>query len=221
LQDIVSPFHELEATKTIESDLVVFVGKYRPHHWKGNADMYVLPRACMRFGKNQLAMVFKMNLNLITHQTVAQTIGYVIAANCLLDINGRPSPVGVLSDLMDQWALIWIGKEEQIYYARMERDAKGELKDLTRETALFYVRAHLAHYNQVLRDEVKKKRKATDNFNFAFGTVEAGSLKKMKMEDEDNMLDVLESDEEIAMYEMRKRIGNTPFLQLPPAKQER
>jgi hypothetical protein len=65
-------------------------------------------------------MVFELKPNDITSNNLAQAIGYVIAANSLFDVPGRPSPVGVLTDVIDQWFLIWIGKEGEIFYSGTE-----------------------------------------------------------------------------------------------------
>jgi hypothetical protein len=65
-------------------------------------------------------MVFEMNSNDINSNNLAQAMGYVTAANSLFDVPGRPSPVGVLSDFIDQWYLIWIGIEGELFYAGTE-----------------------------------------------------------------------------------------------------
>jgi hypothetical protein len=163
-----------------------------------------------------LSMVFEMKPNEISSNNLAQAIGYVIAANSLFDVPGRPSPVGVLSDFIDQWYLIWIGKDGEVLYAGMEEDSNGNEKPLTRVTALYYIQKHLVNYNKLLNDEKSTKRKA-ENIGWAFDGFEAGSLKKERvMIAEDNMRDLLETDEEIAMYDMNKRMRDTPLFQIPP-----
>ncbi|KAJ3362875.1 hypothetical protein HDU91_003220, partial [Kappamyces sp. JEL0680] len=151
-----------------------------------------------------------------------QAIGYVIAADSLFDIPDRPSPVGILSDLMDQWVLIWIGTENRVLYCKTEKDKQGKKTPLSRGTALYYLRKHLTQYNQMLLDEDSQKnsqkRKADDDFNWAFGDVKAGRLKKFRLAVEDNMRDLIEDEEELILYDMRKRMENTPMFQIPPAE---
>jgi hypothetical protein len=78
----------------------------------------------------------------------------------------------------------------------------------------------LEQYNQLLDyedGEENKKRKA-EHFDWAFDGFEAGILKKQKVVvAEDNMLDLLETKEEIALYGMRKRMQDTPLFQIPPS----
>lgn len=57
-------------------------------------------------------------------------------------------PVGVLSDLIDQWYLIWIGKEGEVFYAAKEEDSYGKVKILTRLTALYHVLIYLKNFQK-------------------------------------------------------------------------
>ena len=210
-------FNRLQVKNSIESPHLNTVVGIDPHHLNGEADLYVMPKACRLIFRNQLSMVFEMKSNDISSNNLAQAIGYVIAANSLFDVPGRPSPVGVLSDFIDQWYLIWIGKEGEVFYAGMEKDLELKEKPLTRLTALYYVQKHLDHYNQLLNSEDTKKRRA-EHFGWAFDGFEAGSLKKQKMAvAEDNMRDLLETDEEIVIYDMNKRLRDTPLFQIPPS----
>jgi hypothetical protein len=95
----------------------------------------------------------------------------------LCSMYGRPSPVGVLSDFIDQWYLIWIGTEGEVFYSGMEEDPNCRVKPLTRLTALYYIQKHLENYNQLLDDEKSKKRRA-EHFGWAFDGFEAGTLKR-------------------------------------------
>ncbi|KAJ3301426.1 hypothetical protein HDV03_000850 [Kappamyces sp. JEL0829] len=87
-------------------------------------------------------------------------------------------------------------------------------------TALYYLRKHLARYNQMMLDEDSQKdslkRKADEDANWAFGDFKAGRLKKMRLAAEDNMRDLIEDEEELILYDMRKRMENTPLFQIPP-----
>ena len=210
-------FNRLQVKNSIESPHLNTVVGINSHNLNGEADLYVMPNACSLIFRNQLSMVFEMKPNVISTNNLAQAIGYVIAANSLFDIPGRPSPVGVLSDFIDQWYLIWIGKEGEVFYAGKEKDLELKEKPLTRLTALYYVQEHLDHYNQLLNSEDINKRRA-EHFGWAFDGFEAGSLKKQKnVVAEDNMRDLLETDEEIVIYDMNKRLGDTPLFHVPPS----
>lgn len=170
-----------------------------------------MPKASQLISRNQLSMVFEMKPNDITSNNLAQAIGYVIAANSLFDVPGRPSPVGVLTDFIDQRYLIWIGGEGEVFYAATEVNSSGDETLLSRAAALYYIQKHMENYNQLLKDETVKKRRAED-FAWAFDGFVAGSLKKQKLLVEDNMRDLLENDEEIALYDMNKRMRDTPLF---------
>jgi hypothetical protein len=110
--------------------------------------------------------------------------------------------------------LIWIGKNQEICSAEKETDSNGKEKILSRETARYYIRKHLYHYNRLLYDEWKNKRRA-ETAEWAFDRFEAGTLKKSRLiEGEDNMYDVPETKEEIALYDMTKRMRNTPLFDI-------
>ncbi|KAK5667079.1 hypothetical protein QVD99_006295 [Batrachochytrium dendrobatidis] len=214
LSAFVEPFYRLQAKASIEWPHLYSEVGINPHHLSGEADLYVMPTACTLISRNQLSMVFRMKSNEINSNDLAQAIGCVVAANSLFDVPGRPSPVGVLSDFIDQWCLIWISKDGEVIYANMEKDSELRGKPLTRLTAMYYIQKHLEHYNQLLNDENTKKRRA-EHTGWAFDEFEAGTLKQMVLVAEDNMRDLLETDEEIAMYDMRKRMRNTPLFQFP------
>ncbi|KAJ3003718.1 UNVERIFIED_CONTAM: hypothetical protein HDU68_005547 [Siphonaria sp. JEL0065] len=166
-------------------------------------------------------MVVEMKPKAFEPDNLAQAIGYTIAANSLFDIKGRPAPVGVLTDFGNQWSLVWIGSGGVIKYAETERDDSGSRCKLTRKTALHHIRKHLELYDSLLNDEIAKKRKAgSDEIAWAFDRLQAGVLKRQKVSvGEDNMYDVLESESEVRMYEMMKRMKDTPIFDiLPPAE---
>ncbi|KAI8901828.1 hypothetical protein BC833DRAFT_519061, partial [Globomyces pollinis-pini] len=179
-ESFTEPLNRLKVKSSIESPHLNTVVGIDPHHLNGEADLYVMPSVCHLVSRNQLTMVFELTPNNISTNNVVQAIGSVIAANSLFDVPGRPSPVGVLSDFIDQWVLIWIGKEGEVFYASVEEDSKGDEKILTRRTAMFYIKKHLENYNRLLNDEVFKKRRA-ENFGWAFDGFEAGILKKQKI----------------------------------------
>jgi hypothetical protein len=125
LSEFTKLFNRLQVKISIESPHLITVVGIEPHYLSGEADLYVMPNACRGICRNQLSMVFKMKPNEINSNNLAQAIGYVIAANSLFDVPGRPSPVGVLSDFIDQWYLIWIGKDGEVLYAGIEEDSNG------------------------------------------------------------------------------------------------
>jgi hypothetical protein len=209
----------LQVKMSIESPQLNTVVGVDPHKLNGEADLYVMPRESGLISRTSLTMVLELKPNEITSNNLAQAVGYVIAANSLFDQPGRPSPVGVLSDLMDQWHLIWIGEEGEVCYASTEKGADGDVKSLTRLTALFHIRKHLERYNQMICDEgTNIMKRKSEGFNWAFDGISAGFLKKQKvLEAEDNLRDLLETDEEIAAYDMKKRIQQTPLFQFAPS----
>ena len=213
-------FNQLQVKLSIESPHLNTVVGIDPHHLNGEADLYVMPKDCRVICRNQLSMVFEMKPNDFSSNNLAQAIGYVIAANSLFDIPGRPSPVGILSDFIDQWYLIWIGKEGEVFYAGTEKDLELNKKPLTRLTALYYIQKHLDNYNKLLNSEDTNKRRA-EHYGWAFDGFEAGILKKQKiLVAEDNMRDLLETAEEVILYDMRKRMLQTPLFQIPPPAEE-
>jgi hypothetical protein len=87
------------------------------HHLKGTTDLIAYPVKASGLKRNHLNMVLELKPNAFVDNNIAQTIGEVIAANSLShDCDSHPSPVGVLTDLMDQWILIWISKTGAVTY---------------------------------------------------------------------------------------------------------
>lgn len=218
LEKAVADFPKLVALKNIESPyLQTTIGMNAPHLVTGSADLYIIPKMSALACRNQLCAVVELKPNKINSNNLSQAIGYVIAANSLFStVTKRPSPVGMLTDLVDQWTLIWVGNDNVIYHASFEEKANGTEIPLTRGTALYYLRKHLARYSQMLIAEKSQKRKAEDvDFSWAFGDLEAGRLKKMRLVAEDNMRDLIDDEEELILYDMRKRMENTPLFQIP------
>ncbi|KAJ3347794.1 hypothetical protein HDU91_006702 [Kappamyces sp. JEL0680] len=222
LNEVVKDYNHLKAQNSIEHPhLNTTVGK-TPHNLNGKADLYIMPKACISIARNQLCAVVELKPGKKISDYLAQAVGYVIAADSLFEVDWRPSPVGILSDFMDQWILIWIGSENVVNYMEAEIDSHGNTTPLSRGTALYYVRKHFARYNQMLNDEYhqkdSQKRKAEDDsdIEWAFGDFKAGRLKKTRLVAEDNMRDLIEDEEELRFYDMRKRMENTPLFQIPP-----
>ncbi|KAJ3352236.1 hypothetical protein HDU91_006024 [Kappamyces sp. JEL0680] len=221
MQEIVNPFSRIIVRKKIEAPGLTTTIGINPHNVTGDADLYIYPKKSGKSTRNTLCAVVELKPNQISSANLSQAVGYVAAANSLFDQRGYPSPVGILSDFADQWTLIWPGNDNEIIFAEFE-DADGKMTPLTRGTALHYLREHLARYNQILTEETPKKRKADEpDFDdadacWAFGDFKAGRLKKMRLVAEDNMRDLIEDEEELRFYDMRKRMENTPLFQIPP-----
>jgi hypothetical protein len=60
---------------------------------------------------------------------------------------------GVLTDFMNQWYLIWIGGEGEVFYACTEVNSTGDVNPLSRNSALYNIQKHLEKYNQLLNDQ--------------------------------------------------------------------
>jgi hypothetical protein len=178
-----------------------------------------MPKACNRVNRNQLAMVVELKPGDLDCDHLAQAIGYTIAANHLFDISHRPPPVGVLTDLRDNWVLIWIGPDGQIQYAENELDQAGKHQPLSRITALHHIHHHMEQYDILLKAKKKGNtvpKKSKIKTLWAFDGLDVGHLKIQRVNcGEDNMIDVLENDEEVRMYSMHKRMRQTPMFDVP------
>ncbi|KAJ3296597.1 hypothetical protein HDU79_006220 [Rhizoclosmatium sp. JEL0117] len=194
LEDIQS----VQVKKSIESPyLSTIVGAFS-QHLTGNADLYI--------------MVLKLNSQPFVPEDLVEAIGYTLASNSLFDISGRPPPVGILTDFRNQWILIWIGPGGVIRYAETEVDVSGDTKELTQQTALHHIRMHMKAYDALLKAERATKRKA-EAVRLVFDGLEAGFIKKQRVEvAEDNMVDLLDTEEEVRMYEISKRMKQTPLF---------
>ncbi|KAJ3299643.1 hypothetical protein HDV03_002886 [Kappamyces sp. JEL0829] len=215
LNKFVKDYNYLDVRKSIEHPHLNTTVGVNPHHLKGKADLYIIPKAAGSIARNQLCAVIELKPGTILQEHLAQAIGYVIAADSLFEVDWRPSPIGILSNFMDHWTLIWVGDDNIIYYSEKEQNSQGNISPLSRGTAIFYLRKHLERYNRMLHDEFSKKRKAFDDCSWAFDGFAAGRLKKFRLEVEDNMRDLIEDEEELRLYDMRKRMENTPLFQIP------
>ncbi|CAK4102458.1 unnamed protein product [Aphanomyces euteiches] len=87
---------------------------------------------------------------------------------------------------------------------------------LDRKTALYYMRKHCNYVDSCIQDEnVVLRKDATRDPHVVFGAIPAGELEKYVTEYEDNMADVLETDEEIRFYQMSKRLRHTTAFDVP------
>ena len=63
LSKFAASFKSLQVKVSIEAPhLNTVVGINNPHHLNGEADIYVMPKACQLISRNQLSMVFEWNL---------------------------------------------------------------------------------------------------------------------------------------------------------------
>ncbi|CAK4100307.1 unnamed protein product [Aphanomyces euteiches] len=203
---------------SIETGLTLDVSVGKPQLLlRGKADLCITPDGCL--GRNEIVMVIELKSGCreetLSPANFAQTLGYFLAANTLFDCDDRPPPIGLLTNLKDAWCYFWVNAKKEISYAFKKKN--GELLD--RKTALYYLRKHCNYVNSCLQDEDVQSSNvshATPDPHVVFGMIPAGRLEKYIVEYEDNMADVLETDEEIRLYEMSKRLRNTTAFVVPP-----
>jgi hypothetical protein len=153
-----------------------------PHHLKGTTDLIAFPAHAAMLKRNNLNIVFELKPNLFVENNIAQTIGEVIAANSLSHNDGSfPSPVGVLTDLMEQWALIWISKNGIVHVANTMVTNENIVNPLDRNTAIYYIKKHFELCNQLVGFKISKKRSfdesVLEDINLAFGAYDSGYWK--------------------------------------------
>lgn len=173
--------------------------------------------------------------NEITQDNLAQAISQVIAANILFTKQADfPPPVGVLTDLMDQWILIWIGKNGMINYSDTECKKTYKLNFLdgpsndnkpipiSRSTAMHFIDKHLNYINDLLNPLSQKRR--IDHLNPEVFGFEAGKLMlRAKVANSDTQMeDVFDvmSREEIENYQVHRALKSMDFLLSPAAEKE-
>ena len=198
-----------------------------PHHLRGTTDLIAYPLNAALCKRNNLAMVFELKPNLFVDNNIAQTIGEVIAANALSHTDGSyPSPVGVLTDLMDQWCLIWISKNGTISYAST-MSSNEDVANLDRKTALFYIKKHIELCNKLVIAKFSRKRKLNldetfrENINLAFGEFNSSYWKRgLEVVPSENMEDFYDTmdDRDIERHRLNSalRIFSNSNL-FPPA----
>jgi hypothetical protein len=152
-----------------------------PHHLKGTTDLIAFPAHAGMLKRNNLNIVFELKPNLFVENNIAQTVGEVIAANSLSHNDGSfPSPVGVLTDLMEQWAMIWISKNGIVHVANT-MVTNENIVPLDRNTAIYYIKKHFELCNQLVGFKISKKRSfdesVPENINLAFGAYDSGYWK--------------------------------------------
>lgn len=109
LSKFVEKFHNLKVKLSNESLHLKTVVGTSQQELSGEADMHIIPVNCKSITRNYLSMVFEMKPGEISTNNVSQAIGYVIAANSLFE-----STHIVLSDFIEQWKLILIGKDGEV-----------------------------------------------------------------------------------------------------------
>jgi hypothetical protein len=182
------------------------------HHLKGTTDLIAYPVKAKGQRRNHLNLVIELKPNVVVDNNIAQIIGEVIAANSLShDCDFYPSPVGVLTDLIDQWILIWISETGLVNFAStMSKQGTSTLLPLDRNTALHYMKKHIETCNEIAAAPVYPKRSydatLTGQFNLAFGSYKCGYWKKLGTAVDARMDDFLDSmtAPEIENYQLKK-----------------
>ncbi|ETV69781.1 hypothetical protein H257_14607 [Aphanomyces astaci] len=174
-------------------------------------------------GPPTLVMVIELKKHdTLSVANIAQTARYLLAAHTLFDKQAyRPTPVGVLTNLQDEWLLCWVDRNGEVCMMTMDRDHQK----LTRETAWQYIRKHCEYVNSVLREELAAGGTLVDDLQalklfpvFGDTNTMGGQVRKFApLEYEDNMADVLETEEEVLLYQMYKRLQRTTAFDMPYA----
>ncbi|KAG9415924.1 hypothetical protein AC1031_000310 [Aphanomyces cochlioides] len=202
----------------IKTDLAldVSVGKSQ-HLLRGKADLCITPDGSI--GRNEIVMVIELKSGTreetLSPANFAVALGYFLAANTLFDRDNRPPPIGLLTNLKDAWCYFWVDVKGEIFYSFQDKNRVP----LDRKTALHYMQKHCNYVSSCLQHVGVQSRDgsdATPDPHVVFGMIPAGRLEKYIVEYEDNMADVLETDEEIRLYEMSKRLRNTTAFEVPP-----
>jgi hypothetical protein len=201
------------------------------HHLKGSTDLIAYPANARGLARNHLNMVIELKPNLLVDNNIAQTIGEVIAASSLShDPGSYPSPVGVLTDLMDQWFLIWISKTGVVKYAsKMSKKGTSTPLSLDRNTALHYMKKHIETCNEIADAPVYPKRtyKALllERVKLSFGSFECGYWKKKVNATSfdsrmDDFLDSM-SASDVENYQLKKAYADLENSNIfPPAAED-
>ncbi|RHZ03792.1 hypothetical protein DYB37_012110 [Aphanomyces astaci] len=180
--DMLQPFPNLAVKPKIPQDLNTSVGESQ-RELTGACDLYVVPHACGDLlGQNNVVVLMELKKSeKLSSGYVAQTAGYLIAAHTLFDKQSYlPTPVGVLTNLRDEWCLFWVDQRGQICMA--SEDSNHE--KLTRETAWHYIRMHCEYVNCILQARwgkgppVVEESEAPQTFQaFGVSDIVAGHLK--------------------------------------------
>ncbi|RHX97181.1 hypothetical protein DYB25_010004 [Aphanomyces astaci] len=216
-------FVQLMVTTTVHLGLSTPVGESR-RRLTGAPDLYVVPSGCANMcGRTEVVMVIELKKHdTLSVANIAQTVGYLLAAHTLFDKQAyRPTPVGVLTNLQDEWHLFWVDRNGEVCMMIRDRDHQK----LTRETAWQYIRKHCEYVNSVLRQELAAGCPVIDDLQAlkpfpVFGdtnTIGGQAKKFAPLEYEDNMADVLETEEEVLLYQMSKRLQHTTAFDMPYA----
>ena len=203
-----------------------------PHHFNGNTDVAVSPASATLSVKSEIIMTIELKPlakepHKLTEDNLYQAIAQVIGANFHFSKgNCLPSPVGVLTDLKNEWALIWIGTEGEIIYSHTEYSEDDTVIPLKRCTAIHYINSHLKRCNDLLSPVqlgAKRNIEVLENkLDFAFG-FPSGKLRLETRGVNDvgnvNMKDVYDvmSSDEIMDYQKNlilRKLENSSFFPL-------
>ncbi|RHY10844.1 hypothetical protein DYB36_008472 [Aphanomyces astaci] len=174
-------FLKLAVKTTVPYDLDARLSKCH-RELKGASDLYVIPRACGDFlGRNDVVVLMELTQSEnLSQRDVARTAGCMLAANTIFNkLTCRPTPVGVATNLRDEWLLFWVGPRGQICMASV--DSNNE--KLSRETAWHYIRKHCEYVNSIYESRFTKRETVIDESKSptphpVFGGINAGFLTK-------------------------------------------
>ena len=82
---------------------------------------------------------------------------------------------------------------------------------------MFYIHKHQSFYNQILLEEFKdsklRMKRSPEDYSQAFGLA-SGTLKKARMYSNaaDNVMDFCETEEDLVLHNMRRRLLQTPAM---------
>ncbi|CAK4670898.1 unnamed protein product, partial [Aphanomyces euteiches] len=190
----VKPYKEyiaavLEDTKflSIKTDLNLGISVGKDHRFlKGKADLCIVPAESLTV--NEIVMVIELKSG-----SREETLEYPFYQWRTLTTSNRT---------LDEF----------------ERRMKNNGEPLDRKTALYYMRKHCNFVDSCVQDPntvLSDVSTAPRDPHVVFGAFPAGELEKYVIEYEDNMADVLETDEEIRFYQMSNRLRHTTAFEVP------
>ncbi|KAI9332113.1 hypothetical protein BDR26DRAFT_869694 [Obelidium mucronatum] len=179
------------------------------HHWRGGSDIMVVPT-----GSQMLLAELKPNK--LTRGDYAQAIAEIAAASLLFEDQGYPTPVGVLTDLKDQWVLLWVhGTDGCIHFADTELVSTARAETLP----VFYLQKHLNKLIDLL-NSAWTGGDEPEGFGTRVGKLEIAQTAGV----EDPMTDMFDEMtlEEVNEYKIKRKllaIEHSSFMTLFPSNE--
>ncbi|KAG9415926.1 hypothetical protein AC1031_000312 [Aphanomyces cochlioides] len=189
---------------SIRTDINLDISVGKSHRMlKGKAALCIVPKES--FTRNDIVMV---PIVLRPWDIFLQRIPFLPMENV------DPLHIGLLTNLNDAWCYFWVNPDGKNFYASTKKNGEP----LDRKTALYYMRKHCNYVDSCIQDPnvvLRNDSNATRDPHVVFGAIPAGELEKYLTEYEDNMADVLETNEEIRFYQMSKRLRHTTAFDVP------